>query len=571
MAENEIIVEISARIERVEKALEKLEEKAKESGEKTGDRFSKAFKVGLAAAAAGIAAFGVVLSKGISEAIAGENALNELNNALARTGQYSKEASLDMQEFAAGLQKTSVFAAGAIISNAALIQSLGKLSTEGLKEATQAAADLSAALGVDLRTASMMVGKAAAGEIGSFSRYGLVIREGATNAETFANALAAINKQFGGAAAAQVNTYGGRMEQLKNTISDLLEELGKAIIKSPAVVAGIKFIAGQVEKLTLAVTQWRESGGFERMLTTGVDVARFFVSVLGPIFEAMYNRIVAVGQSIGILGSALVELVSRNFRTAAGLVKEGFVTLFDFRTMFQFGGTDAALGFIDGFKTSIQNAPPITSEIKKKVQAEVDTFEGISWEGFKNSFVMTVEQMRDAAKQLMTTLRQTIINGVGGAFQAMGAALVKGENAFAAFGKAVLGMFGDLAIQLGQFYLALAFANLISFNYAAAAGNFAAAALLFALGGALKALAGGGGGGASASASAGGSSAAAPAAETTLSSNLEADKREEPKTEVNVNIAGNVLDRRETGIEIADIINETFSTNGIVIARGATV
>jgi hypothetical protein len=41
-----------------------------------------------------------------------------------------------------------------------------------------------------------------------------------------------------------------------------------------------------------------------------------------------------------------------------------------------------------------------------------------------------------------------------------------------------------------------------------------------------------------------------------------------PQTAVNLTINGNVLDRRETGLEIARILEEQFADQGLVI-RGA--
>ena len=575
MAENEVIIEVIARLDKAEASLKKFEGTAKDSGQGAGDGFSKGFSTGIKAvaiaAAAAAAAIAIVFKKGIDEAIAGQNAINELNNALARTGQFSQAASLELQSFASALQKNSTFADDVILSNAALIQSLGKLSVGGLKQATQAAADLSAALGIDLRSASTLVGKAAAGEVGSFSRYGVVIKQGADNAETFANALTKLNQSFGGAAAAQAKTFGGSLDQLKNTFSDLIEEIGNLIVKSPPLAGAIRFISGVIERLTESVKQFGDSGGFKDMLTTAIDVASFFTAVLGPVFDVISNVVVSLGKSIGGLAAALVAFVTGDFSGALSILADvSAVAIEDVKTVFSTTGTDAAQGFLTGLRTAVTEAPPLVAEIKNVVQAQAETFSGISFNGFLDSFRMTVEQMNTLAKGVMVQLKTTVVSGVGGAFSAIGGALVKGENAFAAFGKAILGMFGDIAIQLGTFYLTLGFANLF-LNPAAAAGQLAGGAALLILGGALKAIGGGGGAAASASASGGGggSAAAAPIGES--ASSLQETGNQDPGTAVTVNIQGNVFDRRETGLAIAEIINESFATGGSVIARGAIV
>lgn len=180
--------------------------------------------------------FSVLVVDGIKAAEESEDALNKLNTALRISGQYSKSASRDLQQFAAELQATTKYEDDAIISAQGLIQSLGQLDRNGLKKATQAAVDLSAALGIDLNSAAQLVGKAASGEVGSFSRFGLTIDKGATQAETFSKALEAINSKFGGAAAAQVKTFSGAVAQLNNTWGDLQEQFGNAIVQNQAVI-----------------------------------------------------------------------------------------------------------------------------------------------------------------------------------------------------------------------------------------------------------------------------------------------------------------------------------------------
>jgi len=567
MADNEVIIDVVAKLDKAEASLKKFEGTAKDSGNAAGLSLSTAIVAGAALAAAAIAALTLGIKKGIDEAILQEDAINDLNAALARSGQFSKEASLGMQEFAVGLQKASIFGDDTILKTATLIQSLGRLSTDGLKTATQASADLAAGLRIDLRSAALLVGKAAVGEISSFSRYGIVIKSGADNAQTFANALKAINQNFGGAAASQINTFGGRLTQANIAFGDLLEEVGNLIIKSPAMVISFKLFSDGINKLSKGIIEFRESGGFERILNTGIDLARFFTSVLGPVFEVIYNRIKLTGEGIGALAFALVSLVTGQFAQAAEAAKEGFGSIFNITETFDLAGTNSALAFIDGFKESVKNAPPIDQEFKNAIQAEADTFSGISWNGFIEGFRMSVEQMSDLAKALMVQLKGTVVAGVGGAFQAIGGALVKGENAFAAFGKAILGMFGDIAIQLGQFYLTLGLANLF-LNPAAAFGQLAGGAALLVLGGALKALSGGGGASAPAGGAASGGGGGSTAAITTQQQQPEQQQR---GTAVTVNVQGNILDRRQTGLELAEAINEAFSADGVVIARGAFV
>lgn len=257
---NKIIIEVGVTGD-AEQQIKRLTVSVEDFGNKGQSAFSKfngAFDVfagtltsnaliggikGLTSAAASL--FETLVSDGIKAAIAQEDALNKLNTALVITGKYSAEASAELEEFASFMQQTTKFEDDAVLSASALIQSLGNLSKDGLKNATKAAADLSAALGIDLQSAAQLVGKAAAGEVGTLGRYGIALEKGADKAETFARALEAINSKFGGSAAAQVNTFSGSITQLENIIGDVKEEIGFLVINNQSLINVMKTL-GQI-------------------------------------------------------------------------------------------------------------------------------------------------------------------------------------------------------------------------------------------------------------------------------------------------------------------------------------
>jgi hypothetical protein len=158
-------------------------------------------------------------------------------------------------------------------------------------------------------------------------------------------------------------------------------------------------------------------------------------------------------------------------------------------------------------------------------------------------------------KTLNDALYSTFKSGITNSIASFAGALAKGEDAFGAFAKGFLGMLGDMAIQLGS---TLLFAgdgmqSLFAFQ---PAGAIAAGIGLIAIGGILKAFAssggpqGGGGGVASSPSNAGGAITENPSLE---------DKK--AQTSVIVNVQGNILDRKEAGLELIEIMNEHFSAN----------
>jgi hypothetical protein len=239
-----------------------------------------------------------------------EDAVNQLNIALKNTGQFSQETSQNFQDYASSLQGMTRFGDEVILQNAALIQSLGNLSQDGLKGATKAALDMSAALGIDLTSAATLVGKAAAGEIGSFSRFGVIIEKGADKAETFANALTALNRQFGGAAAGQIKTYSGATEQMSNTIGDFQEKIGEIVTKNPLVIKAIKVI----NQVFLDLQQVVEDNKRELGLFIGLvaDVFIKAVKVAAKAAEGIIKTLGGFSEAIHGIRLAYAELTNKS-------------------------------------------------------------------------------------------------------------------------------------------------------------------------------------------------------------------------------------------------------------------
>ncbi len=116
------------------------------------------------AAAAGFVA--VLAARGISSAVGElislaaqqEVAVNKLNTALRLAGDFSDDASKDLQAFASQLQATSTIGDETTLEMLALAKSFG-VSNEGAKELVQSAAELSEATGISLESAVKNLGK----------------------------------------------------------------------------------------------------------------------------------------------------------------------------------------------------------------------------------------------------------------------------------------------------------------------------------------------------------------------------------------------------------------------------
>jgi len=159
-----------------------------------------------------------------------ELAAAKLSFSLQKLGPDAERVSQALQAQAAALQSTTAFSDDAIVANQALLATFTQNEAQ-LKAGTQAAVDFAAATGTDLRTAFLLIGKAAAGNTAALSRYGIVIDESVDGTDKLAQVLEKLNAQFGGQAQAQALTFSGKMEQLKNQFNDTQEIIGGLFVR----------------------------------------------------------------------------------------------------------------------------------------------------------------------------------------------------------------------------------------------------------------------------------------------------------------------------------------------------
>lgn len=220
-----------------------------------------------------------------------EKAVNDLNLSLANTGKFSRTASKDFQAFASELQNASMIGDEVILKNAAMIQSMGALSTDGLKRATQAAADFAAGTGKSFEEASRMIGKASTGQVQALAKFGIMVENTGDKTRDFDTALKLIEDRFSGSALSSTKTFEGATTQLANSMGDVQEVIGDIITKNPTVVKGIGLLKDGFEEFGRIVDQNKAqisrviSEGFNLLIQVAGSAAK---SVIG-LGEAIYN------------------------------------------------------------------------------------------------------------------------------------------------------------------------------------------------------------------------------------------------------------------------------------------
>lgn len=621
---NEILSEIRLELDKFRGDLKDAQKAGEDTGNKAAKSMGDGIEEGLGKAFGGIKgqllalgasiAGAFTLKESIHAAVEQENAINALNSALAISGQYTDQASKHFQDYASALQKTTIYQDDAIESGGALLIQMGKLSGTTLDRATKASLDLAAALNIDVGTAFNMVGKAATGHTAALAKYGISIKATGDETKDFANALGLLEKRFGGLAEMQANTFGGSLTKTKNMFGELLESIGNVIVKSPMMIAIIKQVGVAFESATKWVEQFANGRDLIQELSLAmIDLGKNLVTFVVAPLELAYNIVNIVFNGIKTAIQAVITDLAKDVETVTGWLapfSDTFSSIHDAISGFATDSQSVLDGFVNNTKTAtdslftfnvsekadayLQQMQEFTdavtepvktnfAEISKGVTEETGSIFGSFASGFAGAaakFGGTAENMNKTMVSLGATAFATMGQGFSNAFGAMGAALVKGQNGFAAFGAAMLGVLGDLALQFGSTFILLGIARALT-SYGldpTATGLIAAGIGLSILGGALKAVSGAAGASSAPStssasvgstgggvAASGGSGSAPQQSQATSFNDTE---RNDVGTKVTVNVQGNVFDRRETGLQIAEVINETFGSNGITYATG---
>jgi hypothetical protein len=158
-----------------------------------------------------------------------EAAAKGLSDALATIGSDTNIE--QYQTFAKQMQNITTFEDDATVAAMKLGVTIAGLAGDDLKAATQAAMGLSKAYNMDLQAAMTLVSKAAVGETGTLKRLGIVLKDGLTDAEKYAEVLRIGTDRFS-MATGETETFGGMIKQMGNAWGDAKEGLGEYIAES---------------------------------------------------------------------------------------------------------------------------------------------------------------------------------------------------------------------------------------------------------------------------------------------------------------------------------------------------
>jgi Prophage tail length tape measure protein len=216
-----------------------------DAGKATGGFKSKLAGLGKAGALAGLAAIGATLKVGISEWQESTKVAAQTQAVLKSTGNAANVTAGHVSDLAESLMKKSGVDDEAIASGENLLLTFTNIRNEAGKgndvfdQTTKAALDMSVALGTDMKSAAMQLGKALNDPIKGVTklqRSGVTfteaqkeqiktLQESGKTLEAQKIILGEVNKEFGGSAEAAGKTLPGQLNILKESFNNLAGSL----------------------------------------------------------------------------------------------------------------------------------------------------------------------------------------------------------------------------------------------------------------------------------------------------------------------------------------------------------
>lgn len=289
----------------------------------------KAMAAAFVAVGVAVAAIGVTSVKAFQES---QNIMAQTNAVIKSTGGVAGVSADQVSKLASSLQKVTAFSDETIQSGENLLLTFTNIGKDIFPQATEVMLDMSQALGQDVKSSAIQLGKALQDPIlgvTALRRVGVNFNaqqqetikrlvETGRAAEAQALILKELQTEFGGSARAAGETFGGQLAQLKNSLNDIQESLGRMLVEAlvPLVsklaefIAAIDWQAVLNNTINALRTFWQDY-----LVPFGqavLQVAQFLWGVFGPSLTALWNTLVtnlipAVMRLWNALNPALME------------------------------------------------------------------------------------------------------------------------------------------------------------------------------------------------------------------------------------------------------------------------
>jgi hypothetical protein len=387
-----------------------------------------------------------IFAAAVKAASDSEAELAQLNSVLTSTKGVAGVTYDAAVKLASGLQKVTRYSDEQVLSGENLLLTFTNIGKDVFPDATKTMLDMSTALGQDLKSSAIQLGKALQDPvkgITALKRVGVnftdaqkqMIEKMVAAGDTMGAQkliLKELQTEFGGSAVAAGKTFAGQLDILKNQFHDLLEKIGGAIIPV------LQKLMTAVQPLVQAIGEWIDKNPD---LVGGILIIGAALAVLGPI-------LIAAGAAIGAIGGLLAFVLS-----PIGLLIGGVAALaVAFAT--NFGGIrDAVMPILTALEPVFNVVKDAVGTFLNAVSHGQDVFSA-----FQTAFGQLISNLGPAISEAVPKLIAAFGDLLSSIWQAIVDAVPKALKAF----EDILGSIGDWLGGSGPGQLANGLGDLIA-------------------------------------------------------------------------------------------------------------
>jgi hypothetical protein len=196
---------------------------------KAGTQIGTGIKRGTVLAIAGIGALTALMAQSVKEGQEAANVQLVFANSIKKSGKVSEDYVTILNDQQKALMELAGVDDELIKKEQTRLIQMG-LTGKQVAKATPLILDFAKATGIDLLTATKLFGKAAQGNTGALSRYGVQIDKAKAKVDPFGAAIDALNGKFGGTTKALSGQLDTRLAAFKEGLANIREEAGMKLL-----------------------------------------------------------------------------------------------------------------------------------------------------------------------------------------------------------------------------------------------------------------------------------------------------------------------------------------------------
>lgn len=226
-----------------------------------------------------------------------------LNAVWKNVGDITGKSARDLSEYAEAMEKQTYFTGEAIKESALLLAATEALTEEGFDRAIQASMDLAAAMGEDVTSAASMLAKALEDPEAALSRLKTIgvtftdvekeqiqaLQDANNKYEAQALILDKIEGKYKGVAQAINDTPVGTLDNIKDVLADIRENLGGALLDS--ITPALATLYGWLVEIANWVAAATDLTKVSNALRRGEDLTDFSSPLLWRALQKYQNEI----------------------------------------------------------------------------------------------------------------------------------------------------------------------------------------------------------------------------------------------------------------------------------------